>query len=64
VIIFGSGLNEVIVWNDDLTAQQVTNAFCGTDFTAAKQVLHRDFSSAALAGGYKYDPSLSLSGPG
>ena len=48
---------------DDLTAQQVTNAFSGTDFTPAKQDLHLDFSSTALAGGYMYDPILSLTGP-
>ena len=57
-------VDEVRIWNDDLTAQQAADAFSGTDFTAAKQVLHLDFSSSALAGGYKYDPSLPLSGPG
>jgi hypothetical protein len=61
---FTGEVDEVRVWNDDLTAQQVSSAFVGTDFTTAKQVLHLDFSSAALSGGYTYDPSLSLSGPG
>jgi hypothetical protein len=56
-------VDEVRVWNDDLTAQQVGSAFAGTDFNEVEQVLYFDFSSAALTGTYNYDPSLSLSGP-
>ena len=61
---FTGEVDEVRVWNDDLTAQQVTDAFSGASFNTGEQVLYRDFSSAALTGSYKYDPSLSLSGPG
>jgi hypothetical protein len=60
---FTGEIDEVRVWNDDLTAQEVANAFAGTSFNTADQVLHLDFSSAALSGTYNYDPSLSLSGP-
>ena len=60
---FTGEVDEVRVWNDDLTLQQVADATMGTSFNTAEQVLYVDFSSSALAGGYKYDPSLSLSGP-
>ncbi|MGI8719880.1 MAG: hypothetical protein ACR2KF_05100 [Nitrososphaeraceae archaeon] len=43
--------------------QQVADATMGTSFNTAEQVLYVGFSSSALAGGYKYDPSLSVSGP-
>ncbi len=56
-------VDEVRVWNDDLTAQEVSNAFAGNDFNLPDQVLYLDFSSASLTGTYNYDPSLSLSGP-
>jgi hypothetical protein len=61
---FTGEADEVRVWNDDLTAQQVADAFAGTSFNTGEQVLYLDFSSAALSGGYNYDPSLSLTGPG
>jgi hypothetical protein len=60
---FTGEVNEVRVWNDDLTVQQVTDAFTGTSFNTAEQVLFLGLSSTALSGGYNYDPSLSLSGP-
>ena len=60
---FTGEVDEVRVWNDDLTVQQVTDAFAGTSFNALEQVLYLGFSSTALSGGYNYDPSLSLSGP-
>jgi subtilisin family serine protease len=40
---FTGEVDEVRVWNDDLTAQQAANAFAGTDFTTGKQVLHLPF---------------------
>jgi len=61
---FTGEVDEVRVWNDDLTVQQVTDATMGTSFNPAEQVLYIDFTSSALASGYKYDPSLTLSGPG
>src|SRR6185436_109035 len=61
---FTGEVDEVRVWNDDLTVQQVTNAFAGSDFTTSKQVLYLHFTSASLTGTYNYGPSLSLSGPG
>jgi subtilisin len=60
---FTGEVDEVRVWNDDLTVQQVTDAFTGTSFNTAEQVLFLGFSSTALSGGYNYEPSLSLSGP-
>ena len=60
---FTGEVDEVRVWNDDLTVQQVTSAFAGTSFNTVEQVLYLGFSSPALSGGYNYDPSLSLSGP-
>jgi len=60
---FTGEVDEVRVWNDDLTVQQVTSAFAGTSFNTAEQVLYLEFSSTALSGAYTYDPSLSLSGP-
>ena len=53
---FTGELDEVRVWNVGLTAQQVTSAFAGTDFTTSKQVLYLTF------GGYSYSPGLVLSG--
>ena len=60
---FTGEVDEVRVWNDDLTVQQIADAFAGTSFNTAEQVLYLGFSSTALSGAYKYDPSLSLSGP-
>ena len=58
---FTGEVDEVRVWNDDLTATQVANAFAGSDFTTSKQVLYLGFN-IALSGSYTYGPSLSLSG--
>jgi hypothetical protein len=60
---FTGEVDEVRIWNDDLTAQQVSDAFAGTSFNTAEQVLHIDFSSASITGEYQYDPNLALSGP-
>jgi hypothetical protein len=60
---FTGEVDEVRVWNDDLTASEVSAASQGTNFNTGEQVLHLDFSSATLGGRYNYDPSLSLSGP-
>src|ERR1044072_7589387 len=60
---FTGEVDEVRVWNDDLTAQQVPDAFAGTDFTTGKQVLYLPFGTASTSSTYDYEPSLSLSGP-
>jgi hypothetical protein len=60
---FTGEVDEVRAWNDDLTAQQVSNAFSGINFNTGEQVLHLDFSSAFATGIYNYEPSLALSGP-
>jgi hypothetical protein len=60
---FTGEVDEIRVWNDDLTAQQVSDAFAGTNFNTGEQVLHLDFTSMSLTGTYNYDPSLTLSGP-
>jgi hypothetical protein len=60
---FTGEVDEVRIWNDDLTAQQVSDAFAGTSFNTAEQVLHIDFSSASITVEYHYDPNLALSGP-
>jgi subtilisin len=59
---FTGSVDEVRVWNDDLTTLQVANAFAGTSFNTGEQKLYLDFSSFALSGEYNYGPSLSLSG--
>ena len=43
---FTGEVDEVRVWNDDLTTQQVTDAFLGNSFNTAEQVLYLSFSSA------------------
>ena len=62
---FTGEIDEVRVWNDDLTAAEVANAFAGTNFNTADQVLYLDFTNvqSGLTGGYSYGPSLTLSGP-
>ena len=62
---FIGSIDEVRVWNDDLTATQQASAFAGTSFNTAEQVLYMDFSNlqSGLSGGYTYGPSLTLSGP-
>jgi len=42
---FTGELDEVRIWNDDLTADQAANAFSGTDFTNSKQVLYLAFTA-------------------
>ena len=62
---FTGEADEVRVWKDDLTPTEVTNAFTGTNFNTADQVLYLDFTNvqSGLTGGYTYGPSLTLSGP-
>ena len=62
---FTGDIDEVRVWKDDLTPTEVTNAFAGTNFNTADQVLYLDFTNvqSGLTGGYTYGPSLTLSGP-
>jgi hypothetical protein len=59
---FTGEVDEIRVWNDDLTTQQVTDATSGTSFNTGEQVLYLDFSSGQF-GPYSYGPSLTLSGP-
>jgi subtilisin len=59
---FTGEVDEVRVWNDDLTSLQVADAFAGTSFNLIEHVLYLDFSSFALSRKYTYEPSLSLSG--
>jgi hypothetical protein len=42
-------VDEVRVWKDNLSPTEVSNAFSGTSFNPADQVLHLDFSSAVLS---------------
>jgi hypothetical protein len=42
---FTGQVDEVRIWNDDLTAQQVADAFAGASFNMAEQVLHLPFGS-------------------
>ncbi len=42
---FTGQVDEVRVWNDDLTTQRVTDAFAGTSFNTAQQVLYLPFAS-------------------
>jgi len=62
---FTGDADEVRVWKDDLTPTEVSNAFAGTNFNPADQVLYLDFTNvqSGLTGGYTYGPSLTLSGP-
>ena len=61
---FTGNIDEVRVWNDDLTATEVSNAFAGTSFNTGEQVRYLDFTNVqSLSGGYTYGPSLTLSGP-
>jgi concanavalin A-like lectin/glucanase superfamily protein/F5/8 type C domain-containing protein len=57
---FIGSVDEVRVWNDDLTAQQVSDAFAGTSFNTAGQVLYLNFSSGDE--GYTYAPSFTATG--
>ena len=62
---FTGDADEVRVWKDDLTPTEVSNAFAGTNYNPADQVLYLDFTNvqSGLTGGYTYGPSLTLSGP-
>jgi Concanavalin A-like lectin/glucanases superfamily/F5/8 type C domain/Bacterial Ig domain len=42
---FTGQVDEVRVWNDDLTTQQVSDAFAGTSFNTAEQVLYLPFGT-------------------
>jgi hypothetical protein len=42
---FTGEVDEVSVWNNDLTAQQVAYAFAGTSFNNGQQVLYLPFGS-------------------
>src|SRR6185312_15547197 len=42
---FTGEVDEVRVWNDDLTTQQVSDAFSGNSFNTAEQVLYLPFGS-------------------
>jgi hypothetical protein len=42
---FTGQVDEVRVWNNDLTTQQVADAFAGTSFNTAEQVLYLPFGS-------------------
>ena len=44
---FTGEVDEVRVWNDDLTTQQVADAFSGNSFNTAEQVLYLPFSTPA-----------------
>ena len=59
---FTREVDEVRVWNTALSPTEVSNAFTGS--FKPGHMLHLDFSSAAPATQYNYDPSLHLSGPG
>jgi hypothetical protein len=55
---FTGQVDEVRIWNDDLTSQQAADAFAGTSFNTGEQVLYLSFGS----GSYNYSPSLILTG--
>ena len=56
---FTGEVDEVRVWNDDLTTQQVSDASAGTSFNTGEQVLYLPFSGSI---GYNYAPSLTATG--
>ena len=56
--LFTGELDEVRIWSVGLTAQQMSSAFAGTDFTTSKQVLYLDYSSVKIADKSKSDPGL------
>lgn len=61
---FIGNIDEVRVWNDDLTGAEVSNAYLGTSFNTGEQVRYLDFTNVqSLSGGYSFEPSLTLSGP-
>ena len=60
---FTGEIDEVRVWNDDLTASEASAAFAGTNFNTGEQVLYLSFGSASLSSTYNYEPNLALSGP-
>jgi hypothetical protein len=43
---FTGEVDEVRVWNDDLTTQQVTDAFSGSSFNTGEQVLYLPFANS------------------
>jgi concanavalin A-like lectin/glucanase superfamily protein len=58
---FIGSIDEVRVWNDDLTPTEVSNAFTGSSFNTAEQVLYLSFTSGG-SGTYHYDPSFTATG--
>ena len=56
---FTGEVDEVRVWNDDLTTQQVSNATAGTSFNTGEQALYLPFSGSS---GYNYAPSFTATG--
>jgi concanavalin A-like lectin/glucanase superfamily protein len=58
---FIGNIDEVRVWNDDLTPTEVSNAFTGSSFNTAEQVLYLSFTSGG-SGTYHYDPSFTATG--
>jgi hypothetical protein len=44
--LFTGEVDEVRVWNDDLTATEQSNAFAGTSFNTGEQVLYLPFTSS------------------
>ena len=43
---FTGEVDEVRVWNDDLTTQQVSDAFAGSSFNTGEQALYLSFSTS------------------
>jgi hypothetical protein len=43
---FTGEVDEVRVWNDDLTTQQITDAFSGSSFNSAEQVTYLSFTNS------------------
>ena len=58
---FIGDIDEVRVWNDDLTATEQSNAFAGTSFNTGEQVLYLAFSGGG-GGGYNYAPGFTATG--
>ena len=54
-------VDEVRVWSDDLSVEEVGNAFAGNNFNAVEQRLYLPFGGSG-GGGYNYAPSLVLTG--
>jgi concanavalin A-like lectin/glucanase superfamily protein len=55
---FTGVIDEVRIWNDDLSSGEQNNAFAGSSFNTGDQVLYLGFGSVS----YNYSPSFSASG--